>query len=129
MAHFAKIGIGNKVTEVIVIHNDVAPTEEAGQNFIKTLYKTNDLWIKTSYNTIGGVHRLGGTPFGKNYASLNYKYDEVRDAFIPPEPYASWILDEDTCQWNPPSEKPDESGGKHYHWDEVTKSWKEEAEL
>ena len=107
MAHFAKLGRGNIVEKVIVISNDVATTEQDGINFINNLYNTNDIWKQTSYNTRGGVHKLGGTPFRKNYASTGDRYDEDRDAFIPKKKYNSWILDEDTCTWKAPIDKPD----------------------
>jgi hypothetical protein len=70
---------------------------------------------------MGGVHQLGGTPFRKNYAGIGFTYDPVRDAFIPPQPFASWLLDEQTCQWNPPTTYPDD--GNMYAWDEPTTSW------
>ena len=73
------------------------------------------------YNTIGGTHTLGGTPLRKNYAGIGFTYDRVRDAFIPPQPFASWTLDEDTCLWNAPVAYPDD--GRHYQWDEKTTSW------
>ena len=74
MAHFAKLGVGNIVLAVEVVSNDIATTEQAGVDFLNTLYKTNDIWKQTSYNTVGGVHLLGGTPFRKNYAGIGYKY-------------------------------------------------------
>ena len=83
MAHFAKLGKGSVVTTVQVVSNDIATTEQAGVDFLNNLHKTNDVWKQTSYNTHGGVHRLGGTPFRKNYAGIGYKYDSSRDAFIP----------------------------------------------
>ena len=79
MAHFAKIGIGSKVEKVSVVSNDIATTEQAGIDFLNNLYGTNDIWKQTSYNTIGGVHLLGGTPFRKNYAGIDFKYNEVKD--------------------------------------------------
>ena len=96
MAHFAKLGVGNKVLAVEVVSNDIATTEQAGVDFLNTLYKTNDIWKQTSYNTVGGVHLLGGTPFRKNYAGIGYKYNEERNAFIPPRPFNSWTLNEET---------------------------------
>ena len=121
MAHFAKINNSNIVEKVIVVSNDVATTEQAGVDFINNLYKTNDDWKQTSYNTYGGVHKLGGTPFRKNYAGIGYKYDQTRDAFIPLQPYNSWILNETTCQWESPVAYP--SDGQNYQWNEQTKSW------
>ena len=123
MAHFAKLGIGNIVETVVVVHNDVATTEQAGVDFLNNLYKTNDIWKQTSYNTIGGVHTLDGTPFRKNYAGRGFTYDEARDAFIAPQPYPSWTLNEDTCRWEGPVAYPDDD--KHYKWNEETTSWDE----
>ena len=125
MAHFAKLGVGNIVETVEVVHNDVATTEQAGVDFLNNLYKTNDVWKQTSYNTIGGVHTLDGTPFRKNYAGIDYTYDETKDAFIPPKPYDSWTLNEDTCQWEAPVAYPDDD--KLYEWNEETTSWDEKV--
>ena len=86
MAHFVKLGTGNIVTEGIVVSNDAFKTEQEGVDFINNLYGTNDVWKQTSYNTKGGKHLEGGTPFRKNYAGIGYKYEEERDAFIPPKP-------------------------------------------
>jgi len=121
MAHFAKIGVGNKVLRVTVVSNDVATTEQAGIDFLNNLYNTRDVWKQTSYNTHGGVHLLGGTPFRKNYASIGFKYDQTRDAFIAPKPYQSWTLNEDTCQWEAPVAYPDD--GQIYNWNEETQQW------
>ena len=125
MAHFAKLGTGNIVTAVHVVSNDVATTEQAGVDFLNDLYKTRDVWKKTSYNTKGGVHLLGETPFRKNYASIGYTYNQTKDAFIPPKPFDSWILNEDTCLWEAPVAYP--SDGKEYEWDESSKSWVESS--
>ena len=97
MAHFAKLGKGGKVEKVEKISNDIATTEQVGIDFLNNLYGTNDIWKQTSYNTRGGVHILGGTPFRKNYAGIGFKYDQIRDAFIEPKPYNSWTLNETTC--------------------------------
>ena len=113
MAHFAKVENG-VVTQVIVIEQDVLNLGHWGDPA---------LWIQTSYNTSGGVHRLGGTPLRKNYAGIGYTYDSGRDAFIPPKPYASWLLNESTCQWSAPTAMPTDN--KMYHWDEATTSWVE----
>ncbi len=121
MAHFAKLGKGSKVVAVHVVSNDIATTEQAGIDFLNTLHGTNDVWRQTSYNTKGGEHTLGGTPFRKNFASLGYKYDDTRDAFIPPKPFKSWTLNEDTCRWEAPVAYPDD--GKQYNWNEETTSW------
>ena len=128
MAHFVKLGIGSKVVQGVVVHNDVATSEQAGIDFLNNLYKTNDVWKQTSYNTHGGEHKLGGTPFRKNFAGIGFKYDQTRDAFIPPQPFASWILNETTCLWEPPVEKPELteeqlSNGNYYDWNEKTQQW------
>jgi len=121
MAHFCKIGKGSKVEKVVVVSNDVATTEQAGIDFLNNLYGTNDVWKQTSYNTLKGVHLLGGTPFRKNYAGLGYKYDQTRDAFIPPKPFNSWILNEETCYWDAPITYPDD--GQRYEWNEENQTW------
>ena len=121
MAHFAKLGKGNIVERVEVVSNDIATTEQAGVDFLNNLYKTNDIWKMTSYNTFGGIHKLGGTPFRKNFAGIGFKYDQTKDAFIPPQPFNSWVLNEDTCRWEAPVAYPDD--GQIYKWNEQTKSW------
>jgi hypothetical protein len=121
MAHFCKLGIGNKVLRVEVISNNVATTEQDGVDFLNNLYGTNDVWKQTSYNTKGGIHLLGGTPFRKNYAGIGFKYDQTRDAFIPPKPYPSWTLNETTCLWEAPIDKPDD--GQSYDWNETNQTW------
>ena len=111
MAHFAKVE-NNIVTQVIV-----AETE-----FFDTFVDSSPgEWIQTSYNTIGGVHTLGGTPLRKNYAGVGFTYDRTKDAFIPPQPFPSWTLDEDTCLWNPPTAHPDD--GLQYTWNEENLAW------
>lgn len=108
--HFAKI-VDGKVTQVIV----------AEAEFFDTFVDSSPgQWLQTSYNTHGGQHPEG-RPLRKNYAGVGYTYDAVRDAFIPLTPYASWVLDEETCLWNAPVAKPDGD----YGWDEATLSWKE----
>jgi hypothetical protein len=121
MAHFAKLGVGNIVERVEVVSNDIATNEQAGVDFLNNLYNTNDVWKQTSYNTSGGVHSLGGTPFRKNYASIGYTYDQTRDAFIPSKPFNSWILNEDTCLWEAPVAYP--TDGQRYFWNEENQSW------
>jgi hypothetical protein len=111
MAHFAKIGIGNIVEQVIVVSNDIATTEQAGINFINKIYNTRDAWKQTSYNN----------NFRKNFASIGDFYDQQRDAFIPKKPYNSWILNEQTCQWEAPVAKPTDS--KTYKWNETNLNW------
>jgi len=110
MSHFAEI-VDGKVVNVIV----------AEQEYVDTLSGT---WVQTSYNTYGGVHKLGGTPLRKNYAGIGNTYDSVRDAFIPTKPYNSWVLNETTCRWVAPVDRPDDN--KYYEWDEDNKKWVEE---
>jgi len=113
MAHFAKVN-GGIVEQVIV----------AEPEFFDTFVDSSPgEWIQTSYNTHGGQHKLGGTPLRKNYAGIGYSYDSERDAFIPPKPYESWMLNESTCLWEAPALMPND--GKIYTWDEETLSWKE----
>jgi hypothetical protein len=115
MAHFAKV-VDGVVTQVIV----------AEQEFFQTFVDSSPgEWIQTSYNTYGGQHRLGGTPLRKNYAGIGFTYDRVKDAFIPPKPFASWVLNEDTCLWDAPVVMPQD--GKVYFWDEATINWVERA--
>ena len=121
MAHFAKLGAGNQVLKVEVVSNDIATTEQAGADFLNNLYKTNDIWKQTSYNTFAGEHITGGTPFRKNFAGVGYKYDQTRDAFIPPQPFNSWTLNETTCLWDPPVVYP--TDGQIYVWNEIHRRW------
>ena len=121
MAHFAKLGTGDIVLTVEVVSNNVATTEQAGVDFLNNLYKTRDVWKQTSYNTIGGVHLLGGTPFRKNYATVGGTYDPIRDAFIGPRPFPSWILNEETCIWEAPVALPDTEN--RYNWNEEAQQW------
>ena len=118
MAHWAELDESNIVTRVLVGSNE--DPDEGYQWLIDNLGGT---WVKTSYNTQGGVHSLGGTPLRKNYAGIGYSYDKDRDAFIPPKPFDSWLLDEDTCLWNPPVAYP--ADGKMYTWDEDKTNWVE----
>lgn len=117
MAYFARVEQGI-VTEVLAVANE---QEHRGQEFLAVDLGLGGVWVQTSYNTHGGVHLLGGTPFRKNYAGIGYTYDEQRDAFIPPRPFASWVLNEDSCLWEPPVPYPDD--GQMYRWDEATVSW------
>jgi len=121
VAHFAKLGTDNIVEKVEVVSNNITTTEQDGINFLNNLYNTNDIWKQTSYNTYAGEHKLDGTPFRKNYAGIGYTYDEDRDAFIPPKPYSSWVLDEETCNWEAPVVYPDD--GKFYNWNETNQTW------
>lgn len=122
MAHFAEIDEQGVVLRVLVVDN---AHENDGQNFLANTLGLGGTWIKTSYNTQGGVHTSGGTPLRKNYAGIGYTYDEGRDAFIPPKPYASWTLNETSCTWEAPVAYP--SDGKIYSWNEATTSWDEIA--
>ena len=111
MAHFAKLGTGNIITTVEVVHNDIATTEQAGVDFLNNLHGSRDVWKQTSYN--GNIR--------KNFAAIGYTYDETRDAFIAPKPYASWILNETTCIWEAPVAYP--TDGEIYTWNETTIAW------
>lgn len=122
MAHYARVNARGVVEQVIV----------AEQDFIDSLPDASS-WIQTSYNTYGGQHKLGGTPLRKNFAGVGFLYDAKMDAFIPPPPYLSWILDLETCLWNPPKPYPADGNlvakdsKKHYKWDESTTNWVEVA--
>ena len=111
MSHFAKV-IDGIVTEVLVIEQDVIDTG---------LFGDPSLFVQTSYNTRGGQHPEG-RPLRKNYAGIGYTYDATRDAFISPQPYPSWILNEDTCLWESPVPYP--SDGEIYIWEESLQEWK-----
>jgi hypothetical protein len=117
MAYFAKLGTGNIVEQVISINNAVITDangieqEKLGNDFINKLYNTRDVWKQTSYNN----------NIRKNYAGIGYQYDQTRDAFIPPKPFNSWILNEDTCRWNAPIAKPEDDN--MYSWNESTLTW------
>jgi hypothetical protein len=118
MAHWAELNENNIVTRVLVGDNNDPSNDEGYQWLINNLGGT---WKKTSYNTIAGQHTNGGTPFRKNYAGVGYSYDEALDAFIPPKPFNSWILNEETCQWDSPVRLPDEEN--LYFWDEAELKW------
>jgi hypothetical protein len=116
MAHFAQLDENNVVTQVIVVHNNDCQiggveSEDAGIVFCKTLFGVSTIWKQTSYN--GNIR--------KNYAGIGFTYDAGRDAFIPPQPFASWTLNEDTCLWDAPTPYPTDD--KVYRWDEPTTSW------
>lgn len=108
MSHFAELDANNVVLRVIV----------AEQDFIDTL---PGRWVQTSFNTVKGVHKRGGTPMRKNFAGKGYTFDESRDAFIPPKPYPSWTINEQTCHWQAPAPYP--ADGKMYDWNEALKRW------
>jgi len=113
MSHFAKVN--NGIVEQVIV---------AEPEFFETFVDSSPgEWIQTSYNTRGGVHINGGTPLRKNYAGIGFTYDRTRDAFIPPKPYASWVLNEDTCLWDAPVAYP--TDGKQYSWNEQTQQWEE----
>ena len=120
MAHFAKIDDINTVVCVLAISDS---EEHRGQDFLAIDLALSGTWVQTSYNTRGGVHTNGGTPLRKNYAGIGYTYDADRDAFIPPKPFESWLLNEDTCLWDAPVPYP--SDGRMYSWDEASTSWVE----
>lgn len=111
MAHYAKV-LNGKVINVIVAE------ESFFDDFIDT---SPGEYIQTSYNTAGGVHTNGGTPLRKNFAAIGYTYDSDRDAFIPPKPYASWTLNDETCLWDSPVAYP--TDGESYTWNEDAQTW------
>jgi hypothetical protein len=121
MAYFAKLGTGNIVENVISINNTVITDvngieqEQLGVDFINKLYNTRDVWKQTSYNN----------NIRKNYAGVGYTYDQARDAFIPPRTYNSWILNENTCRWEAPVNKPTEQleENQYYSWNESIINW------
>ena len=116
MAHYAELNHENIVLRVIPGPN---VEEKSGMEQLYLL-QTGNIWKRTSYNTYGGQHPEG-KPFRKNYAGVGYKYDAQRDAFIPPQSFPSWTLNEDTCLWDSPVPFP--SDGKEYNWDETLLSW------
>jgi hypothetical protein len=128
MASFAKIGLNNKVIEVLSVVNEVLhdsngiEQEAIGIDFLTKL-TGYPVWKQTSYNTHGGINKNGGTPLRKNHAGIGYTYDEDRDAFIPPKPknFPSFILNETTCLWEAPVAKPQDDN--KYSWNEQTLSW------
>jgi hypothetical protein len=117
MSHWAEIDETKKVIRVVV-----GPNDEPDEGYQWLIDNFGGNWIKTSYNTYGGVHILGGTPFRKNYAGIGSSYDSTRDAFIPLKPYSSWILNEETCLWEAPLPKP-ENG--YWEWNNDIENWKE----
>jgi hypothetical protein len=126
MASFAKLNSENIVIRVNSVANEVLKDsngieqEVIGIEFLKNLHSWEN-WKQTSYNTIGGVHNNGGIPFRKNFAGIGYQYDQTRDAFIPPKPFNSWILNENTCIWEAPIPMPIDDN--QYSWNEETLSW------
>jgi hypothetical protein len=133
MASFAKIGLNGKVIAVHSVVNEVLhdsngiEQEDIGIDFLTKLHGWA-IWKQTSYNTIGGVHSSGGIPLRKNHAGIGYTYDEDRDAFIPPKPFNSWVLNEDTCRWEAPVAMPEltqeQIDNKNYYaWNEQIINW------
>jgi hypothetical protein len=126
MASFAKIGLNGKVIAVHSVVNEVLhdsngiEKEDIGIDFLTKL-TGYPLWVQTSYNTKAGVHSSGGTPLRKNFAGIGYKYDEDRDAFIPPNTRKGWILNEQTCLWESPIPKPQDDN--KYRWDNDLLNW------
>lgn len=107
MAHFAEIDSNKVVKRVVVVPDD---QEHRGQDFLRTDMGFGGTWLQTSYNTYGGKHLLGGNPYRKNFAGIGFTYDKVRDAFIPPQPEPTWVLNEETCLWEDPNAEPVEGG-------------------
>tara|TARA_Y100001938_G_C7740194_1_gene258933 strand:- start:28 stop:453 length:426 start_codon:yes stop_codon:yes gene_type:complete len=135
MAHFAKIGSNNLVEEVVVVNNEVitdtdgVEQEQLGIDFLTNLTGHTN-WKKTSYNTLAGAHKNGGTPFRKNYAVVGYTYDATRDAFYESQPFTSWTLNDTTCMWEAPLSLPSDASDEIiYEWNEDlyqsdnTKGW------
>jgi hypothetical protein len=126
MASFAKIGLNNKVIEVLSVNNEVlkdsngVEQENIGIDFLTKLTGWA-IWKQTSYNTRNGVNNNNGIPLRKNHAGIGYTYDEDRDAFIPKKPFNSWVLNEDTCSWESPVNSPND--GNMYSWNELTLTW------
>ena len=128
MASFTKLGVNGRVLQVVSVSNDIIKDdnnieqEQKGIDFLTELYQW-PCWAQCSYNTSEGEHKLGGTPFRKNFPGVGWRYDDDRDAFIPPKPYPTWIIDEERCVWIPPVAKPD--GDENYIWVEESQSWEQ----
>jgi len=129
MAHFAEIDENNIVLRVLVAPDE---QEDRGQEFLAEDLNLGGRWKKTSFNTYGGIHKNPETnepsadqtkSFRKNYAGIGFTFDEERDAFIPPKPFPSWILNEDTCWWEPPIPMPNDGGT--WIWNEEQQQWEE----
>jgi len=120
MAHYAFLDENNIVTQIIVGKTESNFDWEQQYGLLH-----GQLCKRTSYNTHGGIHQLGGIPFRKNYAGIGYTYDQTRDAFIPPKPYNSWVLNEDTCRWEAPVNKPttELEKNQYYSWNESIINW------
>ena len=130
MAHFVEINALHEVINGVVLDDNQAldasgnEVESIGAKYLHDMF--GGTWLRTSYNTIVGKHVKGGTPFRMNYAGIGFIYDESKDAFIPPQPFSSWILNKNTCQWEAPIEYPND--GKDYTWNEDTQAWDEVSE-
>lgn len=118
MSHFAEIDDNDRVVRVLVVEREMIDSGTLGDP---------DRWIQTSYNTRGGIHIFGGTPLRKNFAGIGFTYDRLRDAFIPPAPFPSWILNNETCLWEAPVPKPDDS--RIYIWNESNLCWDDHTPL
>ena len=137
MAHFAKLGSNSKVIQVLTLNNgdmlnaDGVEDESVGQQYLERHNNwPAQMWIQTSYNTSGGVHRLGGTPLRGNYAGIGYTWDEDNNIFYPKSPYASWVLNTTTASWHSPiGDAPDDltdeekAARTHYVWNEGSGAW------
>jgi hypothetical protein len=117
MAHYAILNNYNTVIDIVVGRDD--------ENIPEGYASWEEYYggLKTSYNTFAGVHQLGGTPLRKNMAAIGYSYDAVRNAFIPPQPFASWVLNEDTCRWDAPIPMPDITVDERADWLEADQRW------
>ena len=119
MAHYAFINNQNIVIEVITGKDENDTALDWEKHYAE--FRPGMSCRRTRYNTVGNEHKTGGMPYRKNYAGIGYTWDENRDAFIPPKPFASWILNETTCLWEAPNQYP--SDGNYYFWNEETLSW------
>ena len=121
MAHYALVDENGVVSQVITGRNEDETVDGISDWEAHYSEVTGLTAVRTSYNTYGNEHLTGGTPFRFNYAGLNFTYDPDRDAFIPPKPYESWLLNEDTCLWEAPVAYPED--GNTYTWDEESGAW------
>jgi hypothetical protein len=119
MAHFAEIDDNNIVLRILVVDNE---HQDRGSDYLSIDCALGGRWVQTSYNTIGGIHLSSGTPFRKNFAGVGMIFDEARDAFYVPQPYPSWVLNEDTCEWEAPLPLPTPHP-ECYSWEEDTQEW------
>ena len=136
MAHFAKLGSNSKVIQVLTLNNsdmlnaDGVEDESVGQQYLERHNNwPAQMWIQTSYNTLGGTHKLGGTPLRGNYAGIGYTWDKDNNIFYSPKPYASWVLNTTDAHWHSPiGDAPDltdeeKAAGPYYAWNEDGQSW------